>query len=733
MNEATSAVRLRFIATICTGSFLLFLVQPMIARMALPRLGGAPTVWNSAMVVYQALLLGGYAYAHMLGRLRPRRQMQLHVALFALAALMLPIGLVAGNPSQQVSPVLWVPWLLTISIGPLFFMVAAQAPLMQRWYVLSGGGDPYPLYAASNLGSFAGLIAYPLLVEPMLPAPDQSLLWSAGYILLLLLVLACGWRLPREGVAPVAAADTPAPSWRTVLWWIVLAAVPSGLMLSTTLHITTDIVAMPLLWVLPLGLYILSFSIAFSGSRTWANSIGAIAPLALLIGACTAFADSLPMPILIGAAVLLVLFVISVTLHSALYDARPDAAHLTAFYLAMSVGGVVGGIFCAIVAPLVFNWTYEYPLLLAATALLLKSEPLFAWAASLWEDSRRRTWITAGLLIVGLFASLIGGGMLPPGPGSGVKVIAFLIIIAVAIMGMGNRMLYAGCAAFLMLCLGGWEKIALSHEGGTMIRSYFGVYAIRDNKDGTRVLVHGTTVHGIQIRTPGMERVTTSYYAPKSGIGLALGAAPQLFGPTPRIGVVGLGAGTLACYARPGQRWRFYEIDPAIERIARNPRSFTFLSGCMPDADIAIGDARLVLAGEPQGQANLLAIDAFSSDSVPMHLLTREAFALYGRYLKPDGLLLVHISNRYMDLKPIVAAAAHDGGWATAARLYTPDPKDARYHYTMSAWIALSRDPQRLKRLTTLTGAQLWEPLTPRPGISAWTDDYGSILPILTL
>ncbi|WP_070156672.1 fused MFS/spermidine synthase [Sphingobium phenoxybenzoativorans] len=733
MTGTAGSLRLRFVATICAGSFLLFLVQPMIARMALPRLGGAPTVWNSAMVVYQALLLGGYAYAHWLGRLAPRRQMQAHLALFALAALMLPIGLAAGNPPPQASPVLWVPWLLAISIGPLFFMVAAQAPLMQRWYVLSGGGDPYPLYAASNLGSFAGLIAYPLLVEPLLPASGQSLLWSGGYILLLLLVAVCGLRLPRSAAAPETQSDTPAPDWRTILHWIILAAVPSGLMLSTTLHITTDIVAMPLLWVLPLGLYILSFTVAFSARRTWANGITMVAPLVLLMGACTAFSDSTSVPILVGAAVILVLFVVSIALHSALFDARPDAAHLTAFYLAMSVGGVVGGIFCAIFAPLIFDWTYEYPILLAAAALLLKGEPLFVWSRLLWEDPRRNVWLTAILLIVSLLASLIGGGILFSSPGSAAKAASFTLIIALAIASIGNRILYAACAAYLMLCLGGWEKLALSQAEGIMTRSYFGVYAIRDNKDGTRLLVHGTTVHGIQIRKPGMERTTTSYYAPQSGVGLALGAAPQLFGPAARIGVVGLGSGTLACYARPGQRWRFYEIDPAIERIARDPRSFTFLSRCMPQPDIAIGDARLVLAAEPQDQADLLAIDAFSSDSVPMHLLTREAFALYARHLKPGGLLLVHISNRYLDLKPIVAAAARDGGWATAARLYTPDRRDDRYHYSMSAWIALSRDPRSLKRLTALTGQALWIPLETRPGISAWTDDYGSILPILKL
>ena len=268
-----SSRRALFVATICTGSFLLFLVQPMIARMALPRLGGAPTVWNSAMLVYQALLLGGYAYAHWLGRFAPRQQAMIHLALFVAAAAMLPIGLIAATPSATANPFLWVPWLFVASIGPLFFTVAAQAPLMQRWFAVSGGGDPYPLYAASNLGSFAGLIAYPLIVEPLLPLNGQSWLWTGGYALVLALVAVCGFGLPTGGAPKTLTATGRAPSWREVGNWMLLAAIPSGLMLSTSTHLTTDIVAMPLLWVVPLGLYLLSFSVAFSEKRGLADAI----------------------------------------------------------------------------------------------------------------------------------------------------------------------------------------------------------------------------------------------------------------------------------------------------------------------------------------------------------------------------------------------------------------------------------------------------------------------------
>lgn len=729
--------RFRFVLTICAGSFLLFLVQPMVARMALPRLGGAPSVWNSAMLVYQALLLGGYAYAHWLGRFSGRMQARVHIVLFALAALMLPIGLISTTLPADASPIFWVPWLLVTSIGPLFFMVAAQAPLMQRWYSLSGGDNPYPLYAASNLGSFGGLIAYPLVVEPLLPVAQQSLVWSMGYGIVLLLVLGCARQLPKDAntitASQTAVTDTPPlPDRRTVGMWILLAAIPSGLMLSTSLHLTTDIVAMPLLWVLPLGLYLLSFSIAFADNRRLADSLTALAPIYLLMAACGAFADSSDFPFLFAAVTLLNLFVISVALHGTMFGLRPHPAHLTRFYLAMSVGGVIGGIFCALIAPLVFDWTYEHPLLIAAAGLMLVRKPLFDGTARIWDHPTRGAAIIRWTLVAGLFLSLLADGALLTDQPGWIKWACIIVLIVMALIAIGKRVAFAGLLVCLMLSMGGWTKLALSAREGAMTRSYFGNYAIRNNGPNTRVLVHGTTIHGMQSLTPGREREPTSYYAPRSGVGLAMRAAPALFGPKARIGVVGLGAGTMACYAQSGQAWRFYEIDPVIADIARNPRDFTFLSRCLPDVPIAIGDARLVLAREPDNSADVLAIDAFSSDSVPMHLLTREAFATYGRHLAPAGLLMVHVSNRYLDLHPVIAAAAKDG-WTVRIRSYMPGPKEQGRNYTGSDWIALSRDPATIARLETLTEKGAWQPLPSRPGFAAWTDDYASILPILKL
>jgi hypothetical protein len=719
-------MRSRFTACVFAGSFLLFLVQPMVARMALPRFGGAPAVWNSAMLVYQGLLLAGYAYAHLLGRLAPRRQAIVHLALLGLAALSLPIALIGATPPADANVFIWVPWLLVVSIGPLFLVVSAQAPLIQRWYALAGGGDPYPLYAASNVGSFLGLIAYPLLVEPLLPVATQSRMWSAGYVTLALLVAACALRLPRVAPAEVSASSTPKPNAREIGRWIVLAAIPSGLMLSTTLHLTTDIVAMPLLWVVPLGLYLLSFSVAFAPDRRGASLITRTAPFMLLIAACTVFSDSTPAPLLVAVTVLASLFAICVALHAMLFDRRPDAAHLTTFYLSTSMGGVIGGLFCALVAPLSFDWTYEHPLLIAAAGFVTVVANPFGQFASLWNGGGRTGRLACWMAVVALSLSLVGttGFGLPQS-----NALAFcggIAIIALAVVAIGNRALFALTLVALMLNMGGWEKVALSlaHQ---MTRSFFGIYSVRTVDGQARLLVHGTTAHGIEnLGSPARERMQTSYYAPRSGVGLAMHALPGIF-PHARVGVVGLGAGTLACASAPDQSWRFYESDPKVVTIART--RFHFLARCQPSASIVVGDARMMLAGEPSASADLLVIDAFSSDSVPMHLLTLEAFALYRRHIAANGLLMVHISNRYLDLRPVVAAAAAHG-WTARVRTYYPTQAETRDHAGASMWIMLSPAPETIAVVERASGTERWEPLRASAS-AAWTDDHASILRLI--
>ena len=723
-SSAQTAPKSRFVATIFLGSFLLFLVQPMIARMVLPRLGGAPAVWNSAMLVYQALLLAGYGYAHWLGHFVPRRQAILHLCAFALAGLTLPIGLVALTPSPTANPFLWVPALLLGSVGPLFFVVSAQAPLTQRWYAATQGRDPYPLYAASNLGSFGGLIAYPLIVEPWLPLTSQRWLWSVGYGLLALAVAFCALPLSNERPSPIARSAAPVPL-KQLSRWALLAAVPSGLILSTTLHLTTDIVAMPLLWVIPLGVYLLSFSFAFGSRRGPARLIGRAAPIVLLASAAGLFPSETGNPSFYALLAVVNLFTVSVAIHSRLFDDRPPEQHLTIFYLAMSAGGVLGGLFCALIAPQIFDWTYEHLILLVAAAALLDAGSPFPRLASLW-NGRSRT--LRGLVLLA-FLSIAGFGPFGLPPSKLLTLCSLVAIAALALSALGNRTLFAAAVGALVLAAGGWDRIALSAQPGRMTRSFFGIYTIGESRD-SRQLFHGTTVHGIEnLGSVERERMPTAYYVPGSGVGRAMIAAPGLFGPGAQVDVVGLGAGTLACYARPGQHWTFFEIDPAIARIAGDSRNFRFLARCLPRPSIVIGDARLTLDRTRPGSGDLLVVDAFSSDAIPMHLLTREAFAVYRRHLKPNGLLMVHITNRFLDIEPVLAAAATEGGWTARRLRFEPSRTDRANNAAPSTWVALSQSPETIGRLTS--GDRAWSDLSGRAGFRAWTDDHASLLPLI--
>ncbi|UVO52394.1 fused MFS/spermidine synthase [Sphingomonas sp. SUN019] len=715
-----------FVATILLGSFLLFLVQPMIARIALPRLGGAPAVWNSAMLVYQALLLGGYAYAHAIGRMTPRRQAAVHLILLAVAMLWLPIGVFAWTLPAGVTPALWVPWLLALSIGPLFVAVAAQAPLIQRWFASRyPGEDPYRLYAASNLGSFAGLIAYPLLVEPWIAVHGQRWMWTAGYLALIVLIAHLARRLPRA--ATIEAAPTEAaPTLRRVATWIALSFVPSGLMLATSTYITTDIVAMPLLWVLPLGLYLLSFSVAFAVDRSVPELLTRVAPITILLFGGIMIAGFPETPLLGAFLALALLFMASVALHTALYRIRPEPARLTGFYLAMAVGGALGGVFAGLIAPIAFDWTWEYPLLIFAGGAMVPQVYLTRHVRAWWHAGRGIPALA--IVVIAMLALLF---LRVAGPrelfGDEKNTITFVAIALIGLATVGARHGYLIVLGTAIALFGGLRSAVISLDVDTRTRSYFGVYTLSENVR-RRVLAHGTTVHGIELLgSPARERMPTTYYVPASGVGQVMTAATALYGPAARIGVVGLGTGTLACYAKPGQDWRFYEIDPEVVAIARDPQRFRFLSRCLPDARIEIGDARLSLEKARLTSLDILTLDAFSSDSVPIHLLTREAFAVYGRTLSPRGVLAVHISNRFLDLEPVVAAAARAGSWHGLTLLHQPSDLDESG--SSSQWIILSRDPAVIATLGQGRGD--WRKLGKHDGVSPWTDDHASILPLL--
>lgn len=726
--------RALFVLAILLGSFLLFLVQPLVARLALPRLGGAPNVWNSAMLVYQALLLGGYAYAHVLQRWPVRRQASIHLALLALAALTLPISLADLAPSKPGWEVVWVPALLALTIGPVFFLVAAQAPLMQRWYSADArAGEPYALYAASNLGSFTGLLCYPLVLEPELSLHAQSLVWSAGYALLFLLVALTAWARWNSSSHPAAAMESSGVSeasgsdekigWQRIAMWLALAAVPSGLMLSTTTYITTDIFAMPLLWVIPLGLYLLSFVPAFSVDRRIARILTLLAPLILLLnGGMMAVSQGSSGPASALGAVLL-LFVVAVALHGRMYDDRPSPSKLTLFYLVMSAGGVLGGIFTALFAPVVFDWAWEHPLLVLAAALLVPLGDLPGFLKRLLPTERRQLAFATLLLL----AAIGFGAMLLLAKAEGhswAVVAASFMIVMCGLLARQMRWAYLAVLLVMLLAQGGILTMAVSADGARS-RSYFGIYTVRDDlKKGIRTLTHGTTAHGSQYLAPEKRRVPLSYYGPTSGVGIALRHAPRFYGAASRVGIVGLGSGTLACYRQPDQVYTFFEIDPLILDYSLT-RKFTFLPDCAPGAVTHLGDARLELEKLPGASFDALVIDAFSSDAIPLHLLTLEALEGYKRTLRPNGILLLHISNRYIDLEPVLAASAKERGLSAAIRMDTVDPGQANYS---SSWVILAPDDKTLQAFTQSEADLPWQPLG-APAENVWTDDYAATLP----
>lgn len=724
--------RALFVATILVGSFLLFLIQPMVARMALPRLGGAPNVWNSAMLVYQALLLAGYAYAHYLAGLPFRRQVRLHLLLLAAGALTLPVALFHLPPPAPGWEVLWVPLLLLLTVGPVFLLVSAQAPLMQRWFANHPrAGAPWALYAASNLGSFLGLIAYPLLAEPLLSLEAQSLGWSIGYGLLVALVAVSAWA--RWTVPDTALADAQDDGeavepvgMRRMLHWMALAAVPSGLMLSTTTHLTTDIFAMPLLWVIPLGLYLLSFVLAFADNRRAARGISVIAPAVLLLAGGFAMVSHHSGGFLLAFASVGLLFVVSVALHARLYDLRPRTGQLTQFYLVMSAGGAAGGAFTAILAPVLFDWVWEHPLLVLAAACLIPLPEIFKWHRMPGLDRPVARLAAFILLVMAFFLAWL---LLGIAKGDQPRIHHFFLTVMLTCIGLlllPWRAMFVAVLLMLMLAQGGIRTLETTFEG-ERTRSYFGVYSLRDYASSNlRLLVHGTTLHGQQSTDPIHAREPMTYYGEGSGVAIALEQVSRLYGGGAKVGIVGLGTGTLACFRDPGQRWTFFEIDPAVLRFSTDG-TFTFVRECAPDARIILGDARIELAALPPRSFDALAIDAFSSDAIPLHLLTDEAMGVYLRALEPDGILLVHISNRFIELEPVIAAIARSHG--LTAKVRNDNPAD-RTLLTPSAWVALSRDPAKVKALAEGRPDAPWDDLQP-PAPHVWTDDHASILPYI--
>jgi hypothetical protein len=708
------ALVLLFSLSTLVGAFLLFLVEPMFARMVLPLLGGAPAVWNTCLVFYQVALLAGYLYAHVIGRRPPRQQVLLQIALVVVAGALLPIAIRGAGPAAPTSaPITWVFRILVTSIGLPFVVLAATGPLLQRWFSVIGspsGKNPYSLYAASNAGSFVALLGYPFVIEPLLRVRTQSLVWSAGYIAYGVLIAFCGmklWRLapaagdatatPDEGshrtrsqkstgsrssaragssvrAAAVDADDGDDP-WAARLRWLGLAAIPSSLMMSVTTFISTDVGSVPLLWVVPLALYLLTFVIAFAERQVVSRRVlGRLFPFAVVLIVGLVIAPP-AYPVTMIVLHLVAFFVVALACHMELAASRPPAESLTEFYLWLSAGGAVGGIFNALVAPVIFVNPFEYPLAALSACLLLPNA-----LAGGDREARSQLRHIAGYALVALPVVLVVvlvvfvqrfDAQLPPDPFS-----RYLIIFGppcLAAFALVRAPLRMGVALATIVVAGAFVRFD-NRVPIYLERSFFGVHRVLFS-GRERVLLSGTTNHGAQSIDPALKCEPLTYYSRKGPVGQLMAAATER-GRRTRFGVVGLGTASLAAYASAGQTWTFFEINPVVERIARDPEYFTYLRDCAPDARIVTGDARLMLVGEPDASFDVLVLDAFSSDAIPVHLMTREAMEMYFRKLAPGGLLAVHISNRYLDLAPVVAATAQRAGLVSVMEVHSPSPDE---------------------------------------------------------
>ena len=720
-----------YVATMLLSACLLFLVQPMFARMALPLLGGTPAVWAIAMCFFQAMLLGGYAYAHVLKKyVSPRTAVALHVALMACAWLFLPVAIPPVDvPASGAGAGIWLVGLMARAIGFPFFMLSATAPLLQSWFARTShqnSDNPYFLYSASNIGSIGALMLYPFIVEPLMGLHTQSLLWSIGYGILTIAIALCGL-LMLGNFKPLVTGWNIAPALAVPLsqkvWWVFMAFVPSALLVAWTNHITTDIASAPFLWLPPLVLFLLTFVLVFRDvalvSLKWARWLQlASLPVAFVVQ----FALPLNQAVWVMAIGAVSFFSTALICHRQLYESRPDAAKLTEFYMLMSFGGVLGGLFVSLVAPLVFTSVAEYPILLILGV---------AAQIELFGDENIRGQLRSPVLILAVFTGLliVIGHTAANGSSSFFSTQAVEMAFLGAAAFLFIRSKHAMLAVLAMVTLFGVKFLSPVQER-VAYRSYFGVLSVADSTlDGPyRVLTHGTTMHGAQ----RLDEVASgfkgrphalTYYSPEGGMARALlGTQARLQNGVYRI--VGLGTGSLACYSRPGEDWAYYEIDRDVIKVARDPNQFTFLPNCVPDMKMIEGDARITLAHGPAEKADYFLVDAFSSDSIPIHLITTEAMKLYFSHLKDDGVLVMHVTNRYMDLVPVVAAnlAAIDPAIHGRVVDFVPGKIDVSAMHSIA--IVMSKNADALAALDKAGGTS---PLTAQAQIDPWTDDFSNV------
>jgi hypothetical protein len=836
-NGARRAAGPVFAGVMFASAALIFLLQPMFSRMVTPLLGGSPAVWNTSMVFFQGALLIGYVYAHRIARLKSlQTQIYIHAGVIAVACVTL--FLVGGGLKIVVSdalgvpdtrtPIVWLLGVLTLSVGLPYAAISATAPLLQSWYARTGRSDahdPYHLYAASNLGSLLGLAAYPILVEPLLGISAQSASWATGFLLVGVAIIGAGYVALRSGGLAASEADAAAPvsTWGDRLFWMAAAAAPSSLMLGVTSHISTDVASAPFLWVIPLALYLLTFVFAFGkNADAWRDPVALLQPISLaaLIVAYTQneFVFTL-------SANLVCFFLSALVCHLALSARRPPVGRLTEFYMWVSIGGVLGGAATALLAPVIFNDVYEYPLALAAVALFLprRDRPLPQYAAVaigfaavavalirlFWQDGEFvRIWEPGavgmsdwgqfgGVILVGLLVLAAGSDTEYSRPASigvagllgatgiirlltdqdgiqiadvlmsaGIFGFGLLVLLAhrrqivreiVAIMGfllaatvvivffargqgleqsllfmilgiiavgiLANRSkpaLAAGLviAAFVAVHVNSADR-KLAFQG----RSFFGVTRVVEYPnlpDGTlRVMMHGTTIHGAQYVTGERTRDPLTYYHPDTGFGRATLAGLARF-PQARLGLIGLGSGSTACLKRPQDTLTIFEIDPMVVRFSTQTDVFTYAPQCAPDAAVVLGDARLGVQALPDNSLDVLVVDAFSSDAVPAHLLTKEAISLYLRKLSPNGVIVLHLSNRNLDLVGEASRVVREGGFGGLWASTDSAPSADYYTSFATSVMVVTRDQASANSL--LLGPD-WYPIEESTG-RAWSDEY---------
>jgi hypothetical protein len=723
-TASQTATLLLFGATLFLSAFLMFTIEPMFAKVALPLLGGSPEVWNTAMVFFQATLLLGYGYAHLSVKLLGlRRQPLVHLALLALTLLVLPIAAVSWTPPLERSPVLWLIGFLAVSIGAVFFAVSATAPLIQRWFGHMdhpAARDPYFLYGASNIGSIAALIAYPVIIERDLTIMEQELAWTYAYVLLAALIGVCALlslrRASRASDLLISErVSDDGLNWRQRLEWTLLAFLPSSLLLGVTTYISTDIAATPLFWVVPLTLYLLSFVITFARRPILPHAwMVALQPL-LLIPVALLFSDLSAVFWLGNLFVhLLAFFVTAMVCHGELVKRRPATLHLTEFYLWMSLGGVLGGIFNALLAPVIFDDILEYPIVLVLACLLRPR----AAGASGWSSLKLDLLIAIAIMAL-LTVPIAGSWQLS----HRASAVLALILCTLMLISMHKRYRFAMVFAITIF---GIAALGRQFEHLVQERSFFGVNRVMLDKSGEfNLLMHGTTLHGAEHRTSATRTEPLTYYSKVGPLGQLFAGLEQSASPV-RIGLIGLGVGTTLCYRNGSDQWTIFEIDPVVVTLAHDQRYFHFLGDCAGDSPIMLGDARLSLVKTKPHEFDLLILDAFSSDAIPVHLLTREALALYLNKLTENGVLAFHITNRRLDLGPIVANLAADAGLVAYIQEHkaTADMRENQY-IRSSTWVVMSR---AAGNLASLLSGGLWTKLEPQANMRLWTDDYSNIL-----